>query len=71
VLPASNTLYLVTGAIADLDFAGTQAVHAVYVNGVPRTAGVYGGHNLSPYLSGSGCLAVEWPPSRRTLLLLR
>jgi autotransporter-associated beta strand protein len=70
-LPPSNTVYLVTGATNQLDYAGTQTVHALYINGKPKSAGVYGQDNLSPYLSGAGFLKVEWPPSSRTVFLLQ
>jgi autotransporter-associated beta strand protein len=70
-LPPSNTLYLVTGAVADLAFMGTQTVHAVFINGTPKSAGIYGPGNLPPYLTGSGFLKTEWPPSPRTMFLIR
>ena len=70
-LPPSNTIYLVTGATNQLDYAGTQAIHALYINGKPKTAGLYGQGNLSPYLSGTGYLKTEWPPSLRTLFMIR
>ena len=70
-LPPATEVYLVTGATNQLDYAGTQTVHAVYINGKPKTSGVYGQGNLSPYLSGTGYLKTEWPPSVRTLFMLR
>ena len=70
-LPPSADVFLITGTTADLAFAGTQAVHTVSVNGVPLPAGLYDKGNLSPYVSGTGCLKTTWPPSLRTLLLLK
>ena len=70
-LPPAATLYLVAGATNQLDYAGTLTIHAVYINGKPKTAGVYGQGNLSPYLTGTGYLKTEWPPSLRTLFMLR
>jgi autotransporter-associated beta strand protein len=70
-LPPSNIVFLAAGATNQLDYAGTQTVHALYINGKPKSAGVYGQDNLSPYLSGAGFLKVEWPPSSRTVFLLQ
>ena len=69
-LPRSTAVYLVSGATALLDFTGTQTVHAVFINGAPKSAGVYGQSKLSPYLSGSGYLKTEWPPSSSTVFML-
>lgn len=71
VLPPAASLHLVTGASADLAYDGTQTVHAVFINGVPKTEGVYGASRLTPYLTGSGFLRAEWPPALRTLLLVK
>ncbi len=68
--PAAD-LYLAAGATNQLDFTGTQTVHAVYINGKPKAAGVYGQGNLSPYLSGAGYLKSAWPPSAATVIMLR
>jgi len=70
-LPSSTSLYLLNDSDADLAFIGTQTVHTVFINGVPKAAGIYSQSNLSPYLTGSGYLKTEWPPSPYTLLLIR
>ncbi len=70
-LPASAAVHLVAGATNRLDFTGTLTVQALYINGRPKTAGLYGQDNLFPHLSGDGYLKTVWPPSARTLLMVQ
>ncbi len=71
VLPPAANVSILSGASVDLAYVGTQTVHTLTVNGNQKLEGVYGASRLSPYLTGAGFLRTQWPPSPRTLLLLR
>ena len=70
-LPLATDVYLVTGATSQLDYTGILTVHALYINGEPEKAGVYGQDNLSPFLTGTGYLKTVWPPPAGTVLWLK
>lgn len=70
-LPPAAALELAPAAVLDLPFTGTQTVHTASIDGKPKPAGLYSSATLSPSLTGTGHLRVEWPPPDRTLLLLR
>jgi len=54
-MPTNTTVYLYTGATNNLAFTGTSTIRMLYVDGVLQEARrVYGAHNRSPVLSGSG-----------------
>lgn len=61
---ASTVSIATTGAILDLNFAGTDAVSALVIGGVPQAAGIYeavgnpGSGTEIPQISGSGSLTV-------------
>ncbi len=57
-------VYLVDGTKLNLNFSGTDTIHALYVNGVLKNPGIYGGPNsgaglTSSLFSGSGLLHVS------------
>jgi autotransporter-associated beta strand protein len=58
-LAPSSTVSIANGAVLRLDFATTNAVAALLLNGVSQAAGVYSSANSSPYLAGSGFLRVS------------
>ena len=62
VLPLSTTgVYLYTGTTNNLDFAGTQTIHELYVNDALLPAGVYGRNNLPAWFDGTGYLKSTLP----------
>ena len=67
-LPPTAELYLVTGATAQLDYAGALPVHAFYIDGVRKSGSLYGQSNLPAFLSGSGFLQLT---PKATVLLLK
>ena len=75
-LLASNTWVdnLGLGGTLDLNFNGTDAINALYINGVEQAAGIWGGPgsgapNTSPYLAGTGELLVAVPEPSTVALL--
>lgn len=60
-LNAKTTLYLYSGTKADLSFSGTNLIYSIYIDGKPKSRGVYGSANLSEYLTGSGYIQTVWP----------
>ena len=67
-LPPPADLYLVTGATAQLDYAGALPIHALYIDGVRKLGSRYGQNNLPAFLSGTGFLEMVSPG---TLLQLK
>lgn len=56
-------VYLTTGSIFDLSFAGTDTIRSLYVDGAPQPEGVYGSADLGGLLiTGSGTLTVTEEP---------
>ncbi|MCH7226606.1 beta strand repeat-containing protein [Haloferula sp. A504] len=53
-LDAGSDLYLTTGAVLDLDYAGTSTIGTLYIDGVPQPAGVY--DSASALITGTGSL---------------
>jgi fibronectin-binding autotransporter adhesin len=62
-LAPQSTITVASGAVLQLDFAVTNQVFAFITNGISAAAGVYGGANAAPYLTGSGYLLVLPGPS--------
>ena len=67
-LPPTADFYLISGATAQLDYAGALPVHTLYIDGVRKLGSLYGQNNLSSFLSGSGYLRL---PQQATLLLMK
>jgi autotransporter-associated beta strand protein len=58
-LAASSTVAITNGAFLQLDFAETNQVFALVLNGVSQPAGVYNSTTSPSYLLGSGSLRVQ------------
>jgi autotransporter-associated beta strand protein len=59
----ASAIRLSTGAVLELDFQGSDTVSALFIDGVPQAAGIWGAPgsgaaNTSPLLAGSGRLNV-------------
>ena len=61
LLPSSTVLYVTTGSTLNLAFAGKQAVHSLYVDGVQMHGGRYTASNTT-WITGDGVLVVAYPP---------
>jgi autotransporter-associated beta strand protein len=57
-LATNSTITVSNGAVLQLDFAVTNRVGALVLNGVSQASGFYSAGNASPYLSGGGTLQV-------------
>jgi hypothetical protein len=67
-LSTNAVLSYAVGATNTLNYSGTQTVHAIYINGFPKPAGVYHSGNC-PVLTGSGWLQTLYsPPTQGTLI---
>lgn len=64
-IAANTTVNVAGGAVLQLDFAVTNTVGGLVLNGVTQTPGVYNATTSSPLLSGSGSLLVV-PPVNST-----
>jgi autotransporter-associated beta strand protein len=58
-LAASSTVTVAGGAVLQLDFAVTNKVFGLVLNGVNQPAGVYNSTTSSPFLAGPGSLLVS------------
>jgi len=56
----TNSLYLSGAGQADLEYAGTNALQALYVNGTQQPSGVYGANGSN--IVGTGYVLVGGPP---------
>lgn len=61
-------VFLTTGATFNLNFAGTDTIDSLFIDGVGQAIGTWGGvgsgaANISPLLSGTGLLQVTTLPS--------
>jgi autotransporter-associated beta strand protein/T5SS/PEP-CTERM-associated repeat protein len=66
VLPTIPTYSKVTvsgGAVLQLDFAVTNSVTNLVLNGVSQAPGIYNSTTGSPYITGAGSLLVGVPPA--------
>ena len=61
VLANTSTVTVASGAVLQLDFAGTNTVAGLVLNGVAQPFGVYKSATSSPYIAGSGSLRVGLP----------
>ena len=57
-LATNTSVYLSDGATLDLAFTGTNQVAALYTNGIPLPAGVYGSTDVVGLVTGGGYLQV-------------
>ena len=64
-LAAVSTVTIASGATLQLDFATTNTVGALVLNGVSQASGVYNNVNVPTYITGSGSLLVV-PPVNTT-----
>lgn len=58
-LSAATTVSVASGAILQLDFAGTNQISGLVLNGLNQPAGVYSSTTNSPFLAGPGSLLVS------------
>jgi len=58
VINTNSTVAVSSGAVLKLDFAGTNAVAGLVLNGVRQGVGVYNGATSAPYLTGPGSVSV-------------
>jgi len=57
-----STVSIAAGAILNLDFAGSDTVDKLYLNGVQSTAGTYNSANSGGAIAGTGSLVVTSSP---------
>ena len=67
VINTNSTVIVAGGAVLRLDFAGTNAVAGLMLNGVHQSAGIYNSNTSAPYLTGPGSLQVSFSTSTITL----
>ena len=69
-LATNSTITVASGATLQMDFAVTNTVNNLVLNGVTQAAGVYNAAKSSPYLAGTGSLRVLniiTPPARTNI----
>ena len=69
-LGTPSTVSIASGAVLNLDIAGTDTVGSLYLNGVAQRAGTYNASNSGGYITGSGSLYVAPVPEPGTLAIL-
>jgi autotransporter-associated beta strand protein len=60
-IPTYSTVTVASGAVLQLDFAVTNAVTNLVLNGTSQAPGVYNSTTGSPYITGAGSLQVVVP----------
>lgn len=60
-LPTNGIVSISNGAVLSLNFAGTNRVAALVLNGLNQSPGVYNAANGAPYLAGMGSLRIGVP----------
>jgi autotransporter-associated beta strand protein len=63
VIPTYSTVTVAGGAVLQLDFAVTNSVTNLVLNGTVQVPGVYNSTTGSPYITGAGSLLVGMPPA--------
>jgi autotransporter-associated beta strand protein len=58
-IATNSTVTVASGAVLQLDFAGTNVVAGLVTNGVSAGPGVYNSTTGSPYITGTGSLVVS------------
>ena len=66
VLATNSVVTVANGAVLQLDFAVTNTVAGLVLNGVTQPAGVYNSTTGSPYVTGAGSLLVAPPATVAT-----
>ena len=66
VIPTYSTVSVAAGAVLQVDFAGTNMVTNLVLNGTSQAPGVYNSTTGSPYITGTGSLLVGIPPNPLT-----
>jgi autotransporter-associated beta strand protein len=61
VIATNSTVTVASGAVLQLDFAATNVVTNLVLNGVSQAPGVYNSTTSSPYITGTGNLLVQLP----------
>jgi len=61
VIATNSTVTVASGALLQLDFAGTNSVTNLVLNGVSQAPGVYNSTTASTYITGTGSLQVVVP----------
>jgi len=61
VVAANSTVTVTNGAVLQLDFAVTNPVAGLVLNGVSQTPGIYNSTTSSPFITGAGSLQVVAP----------
>jgi autotransporter-associated beta strand protein len=61
VLATNSTVTVASGAVLKLDFAVTNIVAGLVLNGVTQASGVYNSTTGAPYITGTGSLVVPAP----------
>jgi len=60
-LPPNATVTVAGGGVLNLNFAGTNPVSGLVLNGVSQPPGTYNATNSAPYLAGTGSLLIATP----------
>ena len=60
-LPTNGIVTVTNGAVLSLNFAGTNRVAALVLNGASQSPGVYSTANAAPYLASAGSLFIASP----------
>jgi autotransporter-associated beta strand protein len=58
-LAANSTVTVAGGAVLELDFAGTNTVSKLVLNGASQVPGVYNSTTAAPYITGPGSLVLS------------
>jgi autotransporter-associated beta strand protein len=75
-LADASSVYLVTGGVFDLNYAGADAVSALYFDGVAQVPGTWGAtgsgaaHVNDTFFTGTGVLSVVPEPASLSLMLM-
>ncbi|MBW8863951.1 MAG: autotransporter-associated beta strand repeat-containing protein, partial [Verrucomicrobia bacterium] len=60
-LPSNATVTVASSAVLNLNFAGTNPVSGLVLNGVSQPPGTFDATNSAPYLAGTGSLLIATP----------
>ena len=60
-LPTNAIVTVTNGAVLSLNFAGTNRVTGIVLNGASQSPGVYNAASSAPYLAGTGSLLIGTP----------
>jgi autotransporter-associated beta strand protein len=61
VIATNSTVAVASGAVLQLDFAGTNVIAGLLLDGVAQTPGVYNSATAPTYITGAGTLQVVLP----------